>query len=352
MKSLTARRPRAAAFEKIDSLRSLQYKGYKATMSSAIVLPAKFDATLCSISQPRALESGGKMSYLNYNGEKSLTLQTPSLPSPFGLNVFDKAGPPKYSLDLALRGYQDNAKVKAFYKALSDLDNWMIDQGVKNSKLWFKSEMTKEVLKHMYTPCVKFGKDKEGNQTPYPPNVKLNFKKSRGSEDFDCAFHDEHSKPIKGVPLEEMLVKKVEVTALMQCTGVWFAAGKFGLSWKAVLIRLDKVPLGSGNMGLLDDDGEPISSSNAAGGFGGFAEPTEFSSRPAKKAPVVEDSEEEEEEEAPVTSKPTMAQVVASSEAKAAAAQESEEEEEHAPAPIPKKTVVTKKKIVAASTKK
>ena len=349
-------RPAFGASKKIDSLPSPQYKGYKVTMSSAIVLPAKFDATLCSVSQPKMLESGGKMAYLNYNGEKSLTLQTPSLPSPFGLNIFDKAGPPKYSLDLALRGYQENPKVKSFFKALSDLDNWMLDQAVKNSKLWFKSDMSKEVLKHMYTPCVKFGKDKDGNQTPYPPNVKLNFKKARGSDDFDCAFHDEHSKPIKGVPLEEMLVKKVEVTALMQCTGAWFAAGKFGLSWKAVLIRLDKVPLGSGNMGLLDDDGEPISSSNAASSF---AEPTEFSSRPAKKAPVVaesSDEEEEEEEHAPSNSvspsKPTMAQVVASSEAKVAAVESDEEEEEHAPAPVPKKTVVTKKKIVAASTKK
>jgi len=326
-------------------------------MSSSIVLPAKFDATLCSVSQPKLLESGGKMSYLNYNGEKTLTLQTPSLPSPFGLNIYDKAGPPKYSLDLALRGYQENPKVKSFFKALSDLDNWMLDQAVKNSKLWFKSDMSKEVLKHMYTPCVKFGKDKDGNQTPYPPNVKLNFKKARGSDDFDCAFHDEHSKPIKGVPLEEMLVKKVEVTALMQCTGAWFAAGKFGLSWKAVLIRLDKVPLGSGNMGLLDDDGVPIQSGSnaAAGGYGGgFAEPAEFGSRPAKKASIAAESSDEDEEEeehapAPVvsTNKPTMAAVVA-----AAAAESDEDEEEHAPAPIPKKTVVTKKKIIAASTKK
>jgi hypothetical protein len=326
-------------------------------MSSAIVLPAKFDANLCSISQPKALESGGKMSYLNYNGEKSLTIQTPSLPSPFGLNVYDKAGPPKYSLDLALRGYQENPKAKSFFKALTDLDDWMIDQGVKNSKLWFKSEMNKEVLKHMYTPCVKFGKDKEGNPTSYPPNVKMNFKKARGSEEFDCSFYDAGFKQIKGIPMSEMLVKKVEVTALMQCTGVWFAAGKFGLSWKAVQIRLDKVPVGMGNIGFVDDDGEPISSSNSSSNHGStiggakssFAEPTEFGSKPAKKAPVIEDSDEEEEEEehAPV---PVAATPVAVS--KPVVDSEEEDEEEHAPAPIPKKTVVTKKKIIATSTKK
>ncbi len=320
-------------------------------MSSAIVLPAKFDATLCAVSQPKVLESGGKMAYLNYNGDKTLTIQTPSLPSPFGLNIFDKAGPPKYSLDLAMRGYQENPKVKAFYKALSDLDEWMIEQGVKNSKLWFKSDMKKEVVSAFYTPCVKFGKDKEGNQTPYPPNVKLNFKKARGSNDFDCSFFDASFKQLKGIPLEEMLVKKVEVTALMQCTGVWFAGGKFGLSWKAIQIRLDKVPAGLGSIGFVDDDGEPITggAAVAAGaaaaqiGGGSFAEPEEFGSKPAKKAPVVEDSEEEDEEEhAPAPAKP----------AAAAVAVESEDEEEHAPAPVPKKTVITKKKIVAASTKK
>jgi hypothetical protein len=286
------------------------------------------------------------MSYLNYNGDRALVLQTPSLPSPFGLNVFDKAGPPKYSLDLAMRGYQDNAKVKAFFKALSDLDEFMIEQGVKNSKLWFKSDMKKEVVSAFYTPCVKFGKDKEGNQTPYPPNIKLNFKKARGSDDFDCVFYDNANKQMKGIPLDEMLVKKVEVTAIMQCTGVWFAGGKFGLSWKAVQIRLDKVPAGLGNIGFVDDDGEAVgaaaSSSNAAPSF---KEPTEFAA-PSKKLVIPDsDDEEEEEEHAPAPSSTTKP-------AAAPAVVDSDEEEEHAPAPIPKKTVVTKKKIVAASTKK
>jgi len=301
-------------------------------MSSSVVQPSAFSTSKVSISQPKVLESGGKLAYMNYGDSRALIMQTPSLPSPFGLNVFDKNGPPKYSLDLAMRGYNGaspNPKVKAFFDALSALDEYMIDQGVKNSKLWFKSEMKREVVEAFYTPSVKFGRDKEGNQTPYPPNVKLQLRRRRDHDEFETDFYDEKSKtdpnakPLKGIPIEEMLVKKVEVTALMQCTGVWFAGGKFGLSWKAVQVRLDSVPAGLRGPAFQEDDA-------------GFTEPAELASppaaaprraasslaaSPAAAAPAVED--EEEEETAP-----------------------QEEEEEVAPPPVPKKTVVTKKKVV------
>ena len=297
-------------------------------MSSSVVQPSAFSASKVSISQPKVLESGGKLAYVNYGDARSLIMQTPSLPSPFGLNVFDKNGPPKYSLDLAMRGYNGaspNPKVKAFFDALSALDDFMIDQGVKNSKLWFKSDMKREVVEAFYTPTVKFGRDKEGNQTPYPPNVKLQLRRRRDHDEFETDFYDEKSKtdpnakPLKGIPIEEMLVKKVEVTALMQCTGVWFAGGKFGLSWKAVQVRLDSVPAGLRGPAFQEDDDA------------GFTEPAELAPVaprlalvvPARLPPAAAEEDEEEE----------------------TAAQE-QEEEEVAPPPVPKKTVVTKKKVV------
>ena len=301
-------------------------------MSSPIVQSASFSTSKVSISQPKVLDSGGKLAYLNYGDARSLVMQTPSLPSPFGLNVFDKNGPPKYSLDLALRGYNGtspNPKVKAFYDALSSLDEFMIDQGVKNSKLWFKADMKREVVQAFYTPTVKFGRDKEGNQTPYPPNVKLQLRRTRDGAGFEAEFYDEKSKtnpnakPIKDVPVEEMLVKKVEVTALMQCTGVWFAGGKYGLSWKAVQVRLDSVPAGlSRNAFLVDEE--------------------EFSARRGVSVAQVEDDEEEEVASAPAQ---TYASTVRAP-APASAADEEEDDEEVAPAPVPKKKVMSIKKAV------
>ena len=299
-------------------------------MSSPVVQPSSFDVSKVSISQPKVLDSGGKMAYLNY-GEKRLLIQTPSLPAPFGMSVFDKAGPPKYSVDLALRGYQDQPKSKALFTALQKLDEFMIDQGVKNSKAWFKADMKREVVEAFYTPCVRFGRDKQGNQTSYPPNLKVQLRRKRDGSDFECLFYDQKSKgdpdaqPLRGIPAEELLVKRSELTALIECTGVWFAGGKFGVSWKAVQIRLDSVPSGLRGYGFEEDEGDEV---------------------------VAYEEDASEAPPAPVKSTAKAPPAPAP-----AAAEEDEAEEsgeEIAPPPMPKKTAtVTKKKVVApAATKK
>lgn len=302
---------------------------------SSIVQPSAFSVSKVSVSQPKVLDSGGKLAYVNYGDSRSLLIQTPSLPSPFGMNVFDKNGPPKYSLDLALRGYQEAGKVKAFYDALSSLDEYMIDLGVKNSKLWFKADMKREVIQAFYTPIVKFGRDKEGNQTPYPPNVKLQLRKNREGA-FETEFYGEDArsnpkaKPLdlEETPLETFLVKKVEVTALMQCTGVWFAGGKYGLSWKAVQVRLDSVPAGLRGYGFVNDEEEAPAQSSGG----------EFSRPPPRQ--VVDEDEEEETAPAPTTA-PTRT------------VEDEDDEEEVAAAPVPKKKVVmTMKKALGGVAKK
>ncbi len=288
-------------------------------MSNPIIQPASFAVSKVSVSPPRPLDSGAKFAYLNYGDARSLVIQTPQLQTPFGLKVFDKEGPPKYSVELALRGYNGasvNPKVKSLYDALSALDEHMIDLGVKNSKLWFKAEQPRAVIQAFYTPTVKFGRDKDGNQTPYPPNVKLQLRRTSDGSGFETEFYGEdaktnpNAKPIKDVPAEELLVNKAEVTALMQCTGVWFSGGsKFGLSWKAVQVRMDSVPsaVRRGASAFVNDEEAP---------------------------------QDEEEEVAPAPASalqraPTVVQ-----------AQESEDEEV-APAPVPKKKVVTMKKATA-----
>lgn len=323
-------------------------------MSSPFVQPASFDVSKVSVSAPKLLDSGSKQAYLNYSDSRNLVFQTPSLPSPFGLNVFDKAGPPKYSVDLAMRGYQENPKVKAFFNALSALDASMIDLGVKNSRQWFGKEMKREIIEAFYTPSVKFGRDKEGNPSSYPPTINVKLKK-RG-DDFECKFFDQKSRedprapPLTGIPLEELLVKRCEVTALIQCTGVWFAGGKFGLSWKGIQMRLDKVPESIRGYAFQDDDEEG-----------------EFSSRPAARAPtraptraepaaVAEPEEfggaaEEEDDEVDATPAPAAARQPAPA-SHPAAEEDDEDDEEVAPIPVPKKAVVaTKKTIVKKAAK-
>ena len=232
-------------------------------MSSQVVKIHEFNVANLTLGQVKVMESGGKMCSLNYSGGKLLT-QVGPLSLPYGMNAFDKAGPIKYSMDLSLRGYDENAKVKEIYTAFQALDEYMIDQGVKNSKAWFKSELDRNVVKAFYTPMVKVAKDADGNPKPYPPTIKINLKKNGDS--FESKVFDDQKRTYEGVPLEDLLVKGALVTTLIQCTSIWFAGSKFGTSWKALQIRMDKVPDSIRDYAFVDDDAEtaPVSQRKAA----------------------------------------------------------------------------------------
>lgn len=320
------------------------------SMSKLIVKIGDFNVSNLSIGPMKNLESGGKMASLFYkygdSSSSTLTTQVGSLSLPYGMNVFDKAGPVKYSMDLSLRGYEENPKVKTIYDAFMALDNWMIDQGVANSKAWFKSQLTRDVVKAFYTPMVKVAKDQEGNPKPYPPTFKINLKKQ--NDQFDVKVYDDQARPYEGVPLEDLLVKGAMVTTLIQCTSVWFAGSKFGLSWKAKQIRMDKVPESIRGYAFLDDDDVPAPAPRASvaasvpgqNKFSALAQEDE------------EEADAEEDEAFAAPARPSVTAAVLPKAAPAPAASVDDEAEDHEPIPLPKKTTTTVKKVVAKSVKK
>lgn len=289
-------------------------------MSSTVPISA-FNTSKITISALKSLDSGGKQAYLNYNGNR-LQLQVGPLETRFGLSVFDKAGPPKYSVDLNLQGYDDptnHPKNANLFKALSALDEFMIDQAEKNSVAWFKGAKSRAVLAELYTPTVRFATDKEGNRKPYPPTVKATLRKKRGTEDFDVEMYDDKLQPLTNIPMEDIIVKGSVLTVLMECTGAWFAGGKFGLSWKATQIRADKIPQNfRGKPAFLDEDGEAVPSSSTGGAAGKFA--------------ALHDEDEDEE----VNDEEALAPAAAKQEAAPA-----DEDDEEAPLPVPAKKMTT-----------
>lgn len=317
-------------------------------MSSTVVQSSDFNTSNISFSQVKILDNGGKQAYLNYGG-RSLTMQTASMAVPYGMSVFDKQGPVKYSVDLSFRGYEDkSSKIATFYEAMTQLDEYMIDQGVKNSQAWFKNKLTREVVEAFYTPVVRVSKDANGNPKPYPPSFKVALKKRNGSDTFDVQTYDDQKRPYEGVPLEDLLVKGAQITVLVQCTGVWFAGSKYGLSWKAVQLRVDKLPESIRGFAFADEDG---SSAPA---------PAPSSRRAPAPAVVaaVEDEELDDDDEAFSAPAPAPAPVAKKASVLAAVAAPApapmtldDEAEDAEPIAVPKKTVVTKKKVVTSAKK-
>ena len=86
------------------------------------VLASEFDASNVTFGEIKVLSSGAKSVNLSYDG-RPLVMQVSNLDLPYGLNTEDKYGPTKYSVNLSLRDFDSNPKVKAVFDALNALDD-------------------------------------------------------------------------------------------------------------------------------------------------------------------------------------------------------------------------------------
>jgi hypothetical protein len=176
--------------------------------------------------------------------------------------------------------------------------------------------MTQQILKQMklYKTTVKFSEDANtGARKPYPPTVKVSLRQRNGK--FETQFYDSDKKEIKDVPIEDLIVKRMTVSALIECTGVWASSVGCGLSWKLTQLKVVSRPDSLRGYGFQDDEDSAPSSSN------------QVVQAPAKSSFAA--AFDDDEEEAELNEEEVVAPVVTAQ-------------------PAPKKTMV-KKKIVAPS---
>ena len=223
-----------------------------------------FDIEKVSLSKIGVNKYGGKSCYLNYDGDKSpLYLRLPSMKLTFNLcSYVDESKPdakPKYWAVLSFNGMESNEKLKECYDKLKSLDNFMIEQGIKHSKEWFKKKKNRVQIEENYNPIIR-----QDDEQKYAPKFgKVSFRIDiKNPEQFNCTFYSGKNKMVGDEvsiqTLSRQMVRGTEILGLIQCTGVYFVGGtKFGLSWvfkQAKLTfppRFDEYALGSD-----DDEGE------------------------------------------------------------------------------------------------
>lgn len=235
----------------------------------SIVTPETFSVAKLSISAPKTLDSGAKTAYLNYDGGKLLFQTAAEMTIPYGLSKFEqgpKADNPDFSIDLSFKGYEiDGAPVSLYHGALAKLDEFVMEEAYKNRASWFSGGATKsrEVISAFYTPTIKVAIDKQGNPKPYPPTQKIKLRKMGG--EFEVKIYDNDKKRITD-PMDEVLVKGCTVTVIVECGGIWFAGGKFGVTWRAKQIMLHKSPERLADFAFVGVSG--------GSGAGGYANPS------------------------------------------------------------------------------
>jgi hypothetical protein len=268
---------------------------------------------------------------LNYNGERLVMQTAVAMSSPFGLNAFQSQNGTEYSVDLSFRGIDNRPELQEFKKVLEQMDELMINEGVKNSKTWFKADLNKEVIKAFYTPSLKYSKDKEGNVLSYPPNIKVKLPKRNG--EWDTKFYDLNGTPFKGVPVEDMIVKGTQITAIIECGGVWFAGSKFGLTWRAKQIAIHKLPEKMGEFAFKGLGSAPAPQADEEDEDGD--EKTEIDDDAAFQAPAAAASHSQPQKPSAVAAMMPQAEQV-----------DDEDGDDVEPIPAPRKTIIKKKVVV------
>ena len=141
------------------------------------------------------------------------------------------------------------------------MDNKLVEDAVKHSMEWFKKKKSsKEVMSNLYNPIIRLSRDKETGEPDgkYPATFKVKI--PTYDNKFGCDIFDDKKQQLKlsSEELKDYLAKGSKIQALIKCTGVYFAAGKFGVSWRLTQLKVFRNNIIKGYAFLDDSDDEDI----------------------------------------------------------------------------------------------
>ena len=195
---------------------------------SQVILPKDFNVSRLGYAPPKYVEGGGKSILIKYDGDP-LIVQTPEMALPFGIGVW-KTGrsdmPDKYNLDVSFQGMDGRVSLKVFFDMLKAMETRLVTD--QNSTEWFSKRYPRvgEIVEALFTPLIRTDSVKY-------PTFKMTLPFKDGEFELDGVY-DDHKCAINLMDIVncEGKGKGSRVRAITQCTGIWFADGKFGCTWK------------------------------------------------------------------------------------------------------------------------
>ena len=193
--------------------------------------------------KPKVNSVGGRsVGIVNSKTSTVLNLSSPLMLT-WGVQSFtdDKSG--KVSYDLALQfpneGF-DTPATRKFLENMSAFEKKIKEDAITNSKEWFsKPKMTADAVDALWTPVLKYPKNKdtlEADMTRAPTiKVKLPFWEGAWK---DLELYGVDMQPVFPDPMnpslspQDLIAKGSHIAVSIQCGGIWFANGKFGVTWK------------------------------------------------------------------------------------------------------------------------
>lgn len=218
-------------------------------------------ANSVNIGTPKVNASGGKnIPVFNRVARSGLKMSTPMLLT-WGVTENDFDGTGKKSYDMALQfpsAEYATDESTAFLENLKRFEKFVKDQACLNSKAWFGKVQSAEVVEAFWTPMLRYSKDKTTGDFDFskPPTLRIKLPYWDNKFKFEAFnVHGEMIFPKEDVNIVNVIPKSSEVKMILQCGGIWFAGGKFGVTWKPFQVVVKpKVQLSQGVCHIMTDD--------------------------------------------------------------------------------------------------
>jgi len=291
--------------------------------------------------------SGKSVGIINNKNKSSLKLRFP-LSLTWGAQLYadPSSGRESYSMSIQFPG--DGYKTPQTDKWLASMtamEDVVLNHVMANwKKLFNKPAPSKEAAEVLYTRSVKYSRDPNSGEINMTKSPTMKVKLGYWDNKFDCEIYSPDGKMLfsqethpNSSPVE-LIPKASQTAVIVQCGGIWFAGGKFGVTWKLLQAVVKPKPTLKGRclISLTQEDKAVISTQEIV---------AEEDDNNVTAMVIADDSDEEQEQEAPapapapavvkppVVKAPEPAVVAAPAPVVAA------------PAPAEKKKMVVKKKV-------
>lgn len=188
--------------------------------------------------KPKANAAGGKsVRIINTATRKSLHVQSPLMMT-WGANEYENPNGKSYDISLQFpREEFTNKATQDLLHMLQQFEEKVKQDAQTYSRDWFgKPTMSREVIDALWSPMLKYPKNQATMEpdTTRPPTLKLKLPAWGGQFKFEL-FDTQNNILIPnedGLTPTELIPKGSEIACIIQCGGIWFANGKFGVTWK------------------------------------------------------------------------------------------------------------------------
>ncbi len=211
-----------------------------------------FDCNKTRYSAPKANASGGKaVSVFSTELNSGLKISTPLM---LTWGASDYEGNKQYAMSLQFPSQEYlTTDTSSFLQNMKTFEDKIKSDALTYSKDWFgKVHKSPDVIEALFTPMLKYSKDKQTREADLTKSPTLSVKTPQYDGQWKFEVYDEDENKLfpnnesLGINPLDLLQKGTYLACIIQCGGLWFANGKFGITWRLAqaIVQRPKATIG------------------------------------------------------------------------------------------------------------